>query len=179
MRKKIVLFALLVLPLSIFAQDLKFGHLDRQAMITLMPEFTVAQKSLEDLSLKLKEEMTKLENEFQKDFADFQQNSAILAETIRASREARLQTAYNNIQEFATNAQENLQAEQAKLMSGITEKLNKAVQEVGNENGFIYIFDVQGKNSDPEQTFPSSVLFFSSQSIDVLPLVKKKLNITK
>ena len=175
MTKKIVLFALLVLPLSIFAQDLKFGHLDRQEMIKQMPEFTAAQKSLEDLSLKYKEEMTKLETEFQTKFADFQQNSATLAETIRASRESELQRMYNSIQDFAAKAQDDLQAKQTELMSGITTKLNKAIQEVGNENGFIYIFDVQGPTNQ-EQSM-SSVLFFSSKSTDVLPLVKKKLNI--
>ena len=175
MRKKIVLFALLVLPLSIFAQDLKFGHLDRQAIITQMPEFATAQTSLENKTLAFREEMTRLEAEFQKDFADFQQNGATMAEAIRASREARLQSSYNSIQEFASKAQEELQAEQARLMSGITEILNKAIQEIGNENGFIYIFDVHSSASQ-EQAF-SSVLFFSSKSIDVLPLVKKKLNI--
>ena len=173
--KKIVLFALFVLPLSIFAQDLKFGHIDRGEIIKVMPEFTSAQKTLEDLSLKYKEEISKLETEFQKEYTEFQQNGATLAEAIKSSREANLQRMYNNIQEFTSKAQDDLQAKQVDLMKTITDKLNKAIKEVGNENGFLYIFDVQGPTA--EQAFASSVLYYSPKSTDVLPLVKKKLNI--
>ena len=175
MPKKIVLFALFVLPLSIFAQDLKFGHIDRQEIIKVMPEFAAAQKSLEDLSLKYKEEIASLETEFQTKYSDFQQKSATLEAAIKSSREAELQRMYNNIQEFTSKAQDELQAKQVDLMKTISDKLNKAIQEVGKENGFLYIFDVQGETNQ-EQAF-SSVLYFSPTSTDVLPLVKKKLNI--
>jgi len=173
--KKIALFLLFALPLSVFAQDLKFGHIDRQEIIKVMPEYTVAQKTLEDLSLKYKEEISKLETEFQTKYTDFQQNGATLEATIKSSREAELQRMYNNIQDFTSKAQDDLQAKQVDLMKTISDKLNKAIKEVGSENGFIYIFDVQGE-ANQEQVF-SSVLYFSSKSTDVLPLVKKKLNI--
>ena len=34
---------LLALPMGVFAQNLKFGHINAQEIITVMPEFTKAQ----------------------------------------------------------------------------------------------------------------------------------------
>ena len=45
----------------------------------------------------------------------------------------------------------------------------KAVETVGDEEGFIYIFQI---NSQVEVT-----LYRSSQSVDVTPLVRKKLGL--
>ena len=175
MTKKIVLFALFVLPLSIFAQDLKFGHIDRAEIIKVMPEYAAAQKTLEDDGLKYKERISELQSEFQTKLANYQQNSATLTDAIKTSKEKELQDLQTRFQEFYQKAQDDLQAKEVDLMKAISDKLNKAIQEVGNENGFMYIFDVQGKSQ--EQVGPTGVLYYSSKSIDVLPLVKKKLNI--
>ncbi|GHT35172.1 MAG: OmpH family outer membrane protein [Prevotellaceae bacterium] len=172
--KKIALFLLFALPFTAFAQDLKFGHIDRQEVIKLMPEFTTAQKTLEDLQLKYKEEISKLQTEFQTKLADYQQNGDKLEATIKASRESELQRMQSNFQDFYQKAQDDLQAKEVDLMKTITDKLNKAIQEVGTENGFLYIFDVQGKTAE---TGPTTVLYYSPKSTDVAPLVKKKLNI--
>jgi outer membrane protein len=166
MLKKIVFILICaLLPLSIFAQDLKFGHIDRQELLKTMPEATEATKTLEDLVLKYKTETAKLESEFQAKYADFQQNSATLDPAIKASRETELNKMYESIQSFNTSAQENVQKKQNELMMPIQDKVNKALKAVGEENNLVYIFDVQ------------SVLYYSSKSIDVLPLIKKKLNI--
>ena len=50
-------------------------------------------------------------------------------------------------------------------MGEIMEKIQKAAQEVGKENGFTYIFT------------QNALLFAADNSEDVLPLVKKKLGI--
>ncbi|MFV0397737.1 MAG: OmpH family outer membrane protein, partial [Bacteroidales bacterium] len=53
------------------------------------------------------------------------------------------------------------------LQAPIAEKMRKAIQEVGEENGLIYIYDA----SNP------AFLYISSKSIDVMSMVKKKLGI--
>ena len=45
--KKVILMALLLVPMSIFAQ--KFGHFDSSAIIQLMPEYTTAQTEIQQL----------------------------------------------------------------------------------------------------------------------------------
>ena len=58
---------------------------------------------------------------------------------------------------------------QAKLMQPILEKAHKAITKVGETNGFVYVFD----------TSMGAVLYQSSKSTDILPMVKKELGITK
>jgi outer membrane protein len=166
MLKKTLIAVLFILPVSLFAQDLKFGHVDRQELLKSMPDATAAQKTLEDLVLKYKTETQKLETEFQTKYADFQQNSSTLDPAIRSLRENELNKMYENIQSFSTAAQESIQKKQSELMLPIDAKITKAIKLVGEEGGFVYIFDTQS----------SGLLYFSSKSIDVLPLVKKKLD---
>ena len=49
MLKKIALVMLLALPMGVFAQNLKFGHINAQEIITVMPEFTKAQNDIQTL----------------------------------------------------------------------------------------------------------------------------------
>jgi len=49
----------------------------------------------------------------------------------------------------------------------IYEKANNAIQEVAKENKFTYVFDLAAR----------SIIYFSEDSENVLPLVKKKLGI--
>jgi len=167
MLKKIVIILLFALPLSVFAQDLKFGHIDRAELLKVMPEALEAQKKLEDLVLSYRTETTKLETEFQTKLAEFQQNSTTLDPAIRSLRESELNKMYENIQSFTTLAQENLQKQQMEAMIPIENKINNALEAIGKEEGFMYIFDVQAQ----------AILYFSPASIDVLPMVKKKLNL--
>ncbi|MBK8808945.1 MAG: OmpH family outer membrane protein [Bacteroidales bacterium] len=69
------------------------------------------------------------------------------------------------MQNYQQEAQSQLQKKEAELFQPILEKAQLAIAEVGKENGFIYIFDISSK----------VVLFQSDKSIDVMPLVKKKL----
>ena len=48
MLKKIALVMLLALPMGVFAQNLKFGHINAQEIITVMPEFTKAQNDIQN-----------------------------------------------------------------------------------------------------------------------------------
>lgn len=167
MFKKIVIVLFLTLPFVALAQDVKFGHIDRQELLKVMPEAAEATKSLEDLVLKYKTETAKLETEFQTKYADFQQNAQTLDPAIRSTRENELNKMYENIQAFASLAQETLQKKQAELMLPIEDKINKTLKMVGEENNLMYIFDAQSQ----------AILYFSTKSIDVLPLVKKKMDI--
>jgi len=54
-------------------------------------------------------------------------------------------------------------------MKPIVDKANAAISKVAKANGFVYVFDVS----------TGAVAYFSDQSIDVLPLVKKELGIVK
>ena len=62
MLKKIALVMLLALPMGVFAQNLKFGHINAQEIITVMPEFTKAQNDIQTLEKQLTAELQNIRN---------------------------------------------------------------------------------------------------------------------
>ena len=68
MLKKIALVMLLALPMGVFAQNLKFGHINAQEIITVMPEFTKAQNDIQTLEKQLTAELQRTQEEFNKKF---------------------------------------------------------------------------------------------------------------
>ena len=57
---------LLALPMGVFAQNLKFGHINAQEIITVMPEFTKAQNDIQTLEKQLTAELQRTQEEFNK-----------------------------------------------------------------------------------------------------------------
>ena len=73
MLKKIALVLMLALPMGVFAQNLKFGHINAQEIVSAMPEFAKAQSDIEALDKQLTSELQRTQEEFNKKYQEFQQ----------------------------------------------------------------------------------------------------------
>jgi outer membrane protein len=162
---KIIIFCAVLFAGGASAQTVKFGHIDFQQLIPLMPENEAAQKAFQ----KVQTEMENQSNVMQKEYADklkaYQDQLKTFSDAIRQTKEDELQSIAQRIQNFQQQAQQNLQTEQQKLFQPVYEKARKAIADVGKEQGMLYVFEVSG------------LLYHSDQSIDILPLVKTKLAI--
>ena len=170
MLKKIVIGILALLPLSIIAQnsaELKFGHVNTQEIIMQMSQMKDAQTKLEVLSKQYEDEIGKMNEELQKKYTDFQAMKDV-DEAIMSARQEELMALSQRIELVRKTANEQIQKKQETLIAPIVELVKKAINEIGDENGFLYIFDV---------SVPATV-YQSSKSVDVSSLLKKKLNIT-
>jgi outer membrane protein len=154
---------------NLSAQTLKFGHVDLNQVFTAMPEFNNIQKTLEDETSKLEMQFTVMREELQKLEDDYTRNLANLTPQQRQAKETEYTEMAEKVQNFYISAQQTLQQKQYELQMPVLEKLLKAVETVGEEEGFLYIFQV---NAERELT-----LYRSTKSIDVTPLVKKKLGV--
>ena len=63
--KKLILTALVVLPLSVFAQQ-KFAHVNSTLIVQAMPEYTTAQNDIQKLATQYEEELKRMQDELQK-----------------------------------------------------------------------------------------------------------------
>ena len=72
------------------------------------------------------------------------------------------------IQEFQGSAQTQLQDKQVELFQPVYAKVDKAIKDVGKENGFTYVFDVAKG---------ALVYFDETKSTNLMPLVKAKLGL--
>ena len=170
MLKKIALVMLLALPMGVFAQNLKFGHINAQEIITVMPEFTKAQNDIQTLEKQLTAELQRTQEEFNKKYQEFQQAIAkdSLPPNIAERRQKELQDMMQRQEQFQQDAQQQMAKAQNDAMAPIDQKLDNAIKAVGAAEGVIYIFDL-ARTSIPYVN--------ESQSINLTSKVKANLGI--
>lgn len=140
MIKRILLAIMIAFPMSLFAQ--KFGTINGQQVMESIPEFQEMKTKLEASSKQYEDEFGKLQAEFEKKFTELQQQAEDTPEAIKERRMKEVQELDQKIQQFRATAQQDLQRQQAQFLQPIQEKLLKAIQTVGAEGGYTFIFDV-------------------------------------
>lgn len=171
MLKKITLALMLIIPMGVFAQNFKFGHVASQEIIMSMPEYTKARQELEALNKKYTEELQRSSEELQKKFQAFQQEqqgATPLPANIAERRQKEIQDMAQRNEEFQQEAYQNMEKTQQELMAPIYQKLESAIKTVGQEENMTYIFDLS-RVAIPYVN--------ESQSIDVTAKIKTKLGI--
>ena len=167
MLKKIALLVVMfVLPLGAMAQN-KFGHLNSQEVITVMPEYTQAQADLNVMSNKYQAEMKRTQEEFTKKYQEFLAEADSLPKNIAERRQKELQDMGQRQEQFQQEAYQSMQKAQQDAMTPIYKKLDEAIQAVGKTEGVIYIFDLAR----------TPIPFIGAQSMDVTAKVKTQLGI--
>ncbi|MDR0864722.1 MAG: OmpH family outer membrane protein [Candidatus Symbiothrix sp.] len=164
MIKKIVLFALLLIPVGAFAQE-KIAYFNSADVIQVMPEYKQMQDSLQKTQTAIQTELGILEEEYKKRYEAFMAEADKLVETIRIRRMQEIQDVENRASTFQEESQKLLQKIYEQLLTPIQQKVRTALKAVGDENGFTYILDA------------SSLLYVSPSAVDASPLVKKKLGL--
>ena len=166
MLKKIALLLLLIAPMSVFAQ--KFGHVKFAEILTVMPEYTKAQTDIQAQQKQYEDEMKRASAELTKKFTEYQQEQANLPKNIQERRQKELQELNEKGMQFQADAQQQLQKAYAEMMEPIYKKIDDAIKAVGQEGGYVYIFDLNR----------TDIPFVNeSLSTDVTPAVKGKLGL--
>ena len=166
MLKKIVLLLMLVLPMSVFAQ--KFGHIKTQEILTVMPEYTKAQTDIQTMQKQYDDEIKRLSDEINKKFTAYQQEQANLPKNIQERRQKELQELNERGMQMQQDAQQQLQQSWLQMLEPIAKKIDDAIKAVGQEGGYIYIFDLNA----------TQIPFINeAHSTDVTAAVKAKLGL--
>ncbi|MDR1631296.1 MAG: OmpH family outer membrane protein [Dysgonamonadaceae bacterium] len=164
MLKKIVLFALLLIPVMGFAQE-KIAYFKSSDVIPAMPEYTQMLDSLRKSEAALQAELETMADEYSKKVTAFSEQQATLTEAIKTLRLKEIERIRERTESFQRDAAQIQDDLQKTLFVPIETKVRKALQEVGAENQFTYIV-----NAD-------LMLYISPQSQDATPLVKTKLGV--
>jgi outer membrane protein len=153
---------------SAIAQSFKFGHINSDELIQSMPEYDSATVKLEKFRKELVNALELMQVEFNNKTDAYQKESKTFSDVVKQTKEQELMDMQKRIQDFQTNAQTQLQNKQTEVFQPIYTKVDKAIKDVGKENGFFYVFDVA----------KGALLYFDeSKSVNVMPLVKTKLGL--
>lgn len=170
MKKGLIFIALSVLvftSLNVSAQSkAKFGHIDFAVLYAAMPGQDSIKAVFEQYTKDLQDTFASMTNEYQTKLQDYQANMATMSNLIRQNKEREIMDIQTRMEDFRTQAEQDLQQKELELTSPIIEKARQAVNDVAKENGYTYVFNRS-----------EGLLLYSDPSDDILPLVKKKLNI--
>ena len=166
---KKILVAILVLcfagQIEVFAQK-KFGHIDAAALVESMPEKKKAQTDMEAYAKGLQEQLRIMSAEFDKKYQDYVAQEASMTELVKQTKAKELEDLQNRIKDFQTKAQDDIAKKEQELMAPIIDKAKKAIEAVAKEKGINYVIDSS-----------AGLLLVKDETDDILPAVKKHLNI--
>lgn len=143
----------------------KIGYISLAELIPTMPEYKKADTSMNDFN-------TALQQQYQDMVTEYQEQSAVLASKDTAKyTSAQLELKRKGVsdllvklQGWQQQAQQMQQQKNQELLAPIQKKALAAIDAVAKENGFAYIIS-------------KDQLLVSPPADDILPLVKKKLNL--
>ena len=165
MNKITLLLIFSFLTLGSIAQN-KFGHLDSQELLLLMPERKSAETELSNFAKSLDAQLASMGAEYQQMVQDYQSNEATYTDLVKQDKIKEVADLEQRIQAFQQNAQQSLQTKEKELLEPILKKIETAIDNVAKEGKYTYIFNKSG-----------GTILYAKDSEDVIGLVKKKLGL--
>lgn len=165
--KKVLLAIALTLGLAGTATaQQKVGHINIQELLAMMPEQKSADDELQKYVQQLENDLTEMQTEYQTKLQNAQANQGNWTQLQQQTKYEELQQLQQRIIDYQQSAQQDIQRKEYDLRVPIIEKIQNAINSVGKENGFAYIFDVsQGS------------VIYTEGGEDVMALVKAELGI--
>ena len=169
MFKRFMLLAVTATMMCFAAQAQKFGYVNTSEIFNVMPEKATAENTLKSVSDKYETEFKNLQDAFQKKMTDYEaaDQDPTTPQAIKDRHNQELQEDYMKIQNFQQTASQDLQRQQETLLAPITQKLQNAIQAVGAEGGYTFIFDQA----------VGAIIYTGTNAEDVSAKVKAKLGI--
>lgn len=164
---KLVAVFLLIVATTSTASAQKVAHINLNDLLLLLPERKKAEADIQEYAKQLDGQLKTMSNEYDSKINDYQAKESLMTEPVKADKQKEIGDLEERIKAFQQTAQESLQKKQNDLLEPMIEKAKKAIEEVSKENGYKNCIDSS-----------AGVLLYSDPSDDILPLVKKKLNLT-
>ena len=168
--KKLIALLLMIIPMSVVAQEVKIAFVNTQEVFMAMPEVSDMEKKMADLQESYKKELAQMEEEYKKKYSDFIAQQDSLTENIKIRRMQEVQDMQQRMDNLVQVAQQDVAKQQhAKqqqdLVKPIQEKIQTAIKAVGDEKGYTYILT------------PEILLYTGSAAVDATSFVKAKLGL--
>ncbi|MDH6354151.1 outer membrane protein [Dysgonomonas sp. PH5-45] len=164
MLKKLIICLLIAMPFGVYAQE-KLAYISTEEVFMAMPELKDVETKINAKQEEIKKIIGGIDAEFQKKQTEFRNDTTTLTPSIIADRQKQLEQIEERYQTYSQSSQKELQELYQTLQAPLLDKLRKAIQEVGLEQGYTYIIE------------KGTVPYVSTSAVDAGKLVKAKLGI--
>lgn len=137
--KKLLLFIMLMAPLATFAQ--KFGKVNTQTIMQALPEIAKINGELQAQQKTYENDLKSMQDELTRQSDAYEKGKSTMNATAQQQKEQELQSLYQKIQQTYQDNQQTLQKKQQDLMQPVITKVRNAIENVGKNGGFTYIFE--------------------------------------
>lgn len=141
MRKSILTLSIMLLPLLVSAQQLRFGYFSYQEVFKSMSGYSLAMRQVDDLKKQYDAEMKRVEEEFNKKYEEFLDGQKDFAPSIREKRQAELQEMMEKNVAFKLEARRLIRQAEEEALAPLKERLNSALNAYGKEKGYAFIIN--------------------------------------
>lgn len=148
--KHLVLTALLIIGSYSFCSAQKYAFIDVQYILKEMPEYTQAQKQLDDLAEKFQNEIKTAYAAIDKKISALKQEEILLPAETKKQREAEIgemQQEAQKLQQQKFGPNGDLFAKRKEMIEPIQNKIYKAVKDMSDDKGYDFVLD-KGTNSN-------------------------------
>jgi outer membrane protein len=151
-------------------QAQKFGYINSQEILELMPEYKTAKSDLDVMKSMFEKKGKDMVTSLQNKYADLQkkQESGTVAPIELQKQADALKAEEGQLGDFEKTSQETIYKKTEELLKPIQEKFNKAIAEVAKDNGFAYIFDSG-----------AGLILYADTASDATKMLKAKLAIAE
>ena len=148
--------------------QLKIGYVDSDTIFDKLPDAVDAQKKIDAIIQEWQEELSKMENEWQTKYDDYEKRKLIMSSQKRTEIEKELVSIENQISEYRQTkfgVDGELFKKQEEFMKPIQNKVFNVIQEVAKENDLDFVFDRSG----------DIIFLYAKEEYDITNLILEKL----
>jgi outer membrane protein len=167
-RKATLALVLVGIAAGAMAQAAKFGHVNANFVLSKMPEYAKAMKTLTKLDSTYNLELEKLSVEINKKVEDYN-NDTIAPQLLKDVKAQEIQELQFRAQQFQQRIEQDMQQQQVQLIRPISNKVITAINRIAEERGLVYVFDVSSGNP---------VYVDEEKSVDLVPLLMEDFGIS-
>lgn len=138
-----LLFITCLCLIGSFTFSQKIGHLNTVAFIDTLTEAKIMADKIADYEKALTAQGEQMAMKFQKNVEMFQKDvqSGALTPIQQQSKQTELETEQAALGNYQKSAQESLLKRRDELLKPLLDRINKALIEIGKEEGYLFIFD--------------------------------------
>ncbi len=166
--RKIFLILILAIGLSAVTNAQKYAYIDSKYILENIPEYTQAQKKLDDLSEKWQKEIEEKYAEIEKLYKAYQADQILLPEDMKRKREDEIVRKEREAKEFQKQkfgVNGELFQKRQELIKPIQDKIYKAVKNMAEESNYVFVFDKANQSN----------IMYASPKLNKSDLILKKM----
>lgn len=169
--KKTVLFSVLIFGMNLLIAQ-KTGYVDTDYILSNIPEYKMAQETLDKLAADWQKEIDAKYAEIDKLYKAYQADALLLTEEIRKKRENEIINKEKEVRELQKQrfgVDGELFKKRQELVKPIQDKIYNAIKSVAEKKGIAFVFDKAG----------AVTLLYTNSKYDLSEEVIKELGINK